>query len=215
MADESIPRSGDGKVSSASSTGDHTDALAALQGLGQQPVEEKTEVEARSGSATGFAAMLAHGIEPEISPRREGNSVSPDRSLSTDTANGATARPSKSKRQEFEELPMAKVVGRMDDGTGRVTIPPPRPKSRSRESYKIFIPIMAVLGILLLMIGMWALAAICGMSVPLMPGKDDPGYHSAIGRADFLLLALPLSLALIIMAFIMLRQLDRIHRATS
>jgi hypothetical protein len=217
----------EGKNGAGSVPAGHEDALAALEGLGNQegtaPAEhdvaadsevegEMPAGEVRPGSATGFAAMLA----------QDGGGAATTGSGTTGTGspsiNGGSSqsetKSSSRARQDFEELPVAKLVGERDDSTGKVTIAPAesRPR-RSKESYKVLIPIMAVLGFLLLMIGLWSLAAICGMSVPGMPGRHQMGYHSSLLNMKFLVLALPVSLALLVLAFMMLRQLDKSNDA--
>ncbi len=204
------------------------DALAALEGLGPkgQPAPAKPDVvadgevigeiapgDARPGSATGFAAILAQN-SPGAATTGSGAGAAGSPSM-TGGRSPHGAKTASRTRQEFEQLPMAKLVGQKDDSTGHVTIvrAVARPKARSKESYKVLVPIMTVLGFLLLMIGLWALAAVCGMSVPGMPGRHQRSYHASLLKVDFLLLALPVSLALLIMAFMMLRQLDKSKEA--
>lgn len=216
----------EGKNGAGSTPASHADALAALQGLGNQEAPAEHDVAAdgevagetpagdvRAGSATGFAAMLAqNGAGAAATGSGVGTAGSPS---TTGGTNPPETKTSPRTRPDFEQLPMAKLVGQKDDSTGQVTIAQAvsRPKARSKESYKVLVPIMTVLGFLLLMIGLWALAAICGMSVPGMPGRHDAGYHSSLLKVDFLVLALPVSLALLIMAFMMLRQLDKSRAA--
>ena len=218
----------EGKNGAASVPAGHEDALAALQGLNnqddatpaehelpadQETAEEPVAAEGRPGSATGFAAILAQdGGGAAAAGSGSGSVGSPSANVGS---NPPGAKASSRARQDYEELPVAKLVGERDDSTGKVTIAPAvaRPKRRSKESYKVLVPIMTVLGFLLLMIGLWALAAICGMSVPGMPGRHQMGYHSALVKVDFLVLALPVSLALLVLAFMMLRQLDKSNAA--
>lgn len=218
----------EGKAGARPTPVGHEDALAALQGLGNQEQGggaaepqaqadqglggEKPAGDVRPGSATGFAAMLAQGGGGGGTGAAGSGSNEAGSTSANVESKPPEAKVSIRAKQEFEELPMARVVGQKDETTGQVTMATvtSRPRRGSKESYKVLVPIMTVLGFLLLMIGMWALAAICGMSVPGMPGRHQLGYHSALLKVDFLVLALPVSLALLVMAFMMLRQLDKL-----
>ncbi len=199
-----------------------TDALAALHSMGQPP--EKKEAEPREnsvGSATGFAAMLARGNQDETSPLPSSSTMGGSATGSgTGGADGSPRKPGR-KRTEFAELPEARLIEVTDEpapdeqpdsslaamaSLNTSTAPSHaqpvstlRPKkSGPPDWYKFAIPLMLGIGGMLLLIGIWALLALAGLHVPLVPRHHSGrAWNSVQTLAEEMLICLPVSAALL------------------
>ena len=188
----------------------HDDALAALHGMGEPAAADPPPTNGEPPeSATGFVAMLAKqqpaaGTNPAEPPASATNAAAASALESSSAPIPSPNRP----RREMEELPMAKII---DPASLATPTPYVRPKKKpaQSEAYKLLVPLLAVIGFMLLLIGFWALAAVLGVHVPLVPSPDDTGYRSAMHFADLMLICLPISLAMLVLAFVMLTRANK------
>ncbi|NNM86207.1 MAG: hypothetical protein HKL96_10690 [Phycisphaerales bacterium] len=187
----------------------HDDALAALHGMGEPAAANPAPNNGEPPeSATGFVAMLAQ--QPAASSAAEPPASAVNAAATSALESSSAPIPSPNRpRREMEELPMAKII---DPASMAAPAPYVRPKKKpaQSEAYKLLVPLLAVIGFMLLMIGFWALAAVLGIHVPLVPSPDDSGYRSAMHFADIMLICLPISLAMLILAFVMLTRANKL-----
>lgn len=164
------------------------------------------------GSATGFAAILAHGPGPDPDlpakpPKANYNSklAKPRPQERQSDALGFAARPNR----YSEDIPEAREIR----APGTYTPPIPRGKrpKRAPDSYKILIPIMVTMGSLLFLIGLWALAVAMHMHVPLAPARHSATSNFDIDLNRALIAGLPLSVMLYVLAYFMARVVRRYH----
>ncbi len=187
----------------------HDDALAALHGMGEPAAASPAPNNGEPPeSATGFVAMLAK--QPPASGPAEPPASAVNAAAASALESSSAPIPSPNRpRREMEDLPMAKII---DPASMAAPTPYARPKKKpaQSEAYKLLVPLLAVIGFMLLMIGFWALAAVLGVHVPLVPSPDDTGYRSAMHFADIMLICLPISLAMLILAFVMLTRANKL-----
>ncbi len=205
-----------------------TDALAALHSMGVPPEKKDSESRENStGSATGFAAMLARGNQEETSPLPSSSTMGGSAAGSAvggGNTESAQVRPVR-KRPEFAELPEAKLIEVTDEPPpeedagsslaamaamgsaaptdSRVAARPPqltgfRKKSGPPDWYKFAIPIMLGIGGMLLLIGIWSLLVLAGAAVPLVPRHHSGrDWRNIQWLAEVMLLCLPVSAAML------------------
>ncbi len=205
-----------------------TDALAALHSMGEPP--EKKDAEPRensTGSATGFAAILARGNQEETSPMPSSSTMGGSAAGSavsggnSESARRQVAR----KRPEFAELPEAKLIEVTDEppaeegaatslaamaSLGPAASANSRPaaqqwqrsalrkRSGPPDWYKVAIPIMLGIGGMLLLIGIWAMLVLAGVHVPLVPHHHSGrAWRNIQWLAKVMLLCVPVSAAML------------------
>ncbi len=197
----------------------HPDALEALKNMdrGESPLKSGDE---GSGSATGFVAMLAHdNNQPDIfSPL---SSV-----LEADTkasqGNAPPPRPQPKSlpgtlRTAEAEIPEATIIAPVEvetsapiamTGPGKPASPISFKAKSQHDWYRVVVPLMLVMGSMLLVVGLWAVASLAGMPNSLIPhDHSSQRYHDAISLAWYMLIALPIGILLDSMAIFMLYRL--------
>ena len=190
----------------------HDDALAALHGMGEPAAANPAPSNGEPPeSATGFVAMLAKQTPASGATEPPASAANAAATSALESSSAPIPSPNRPRR-EMEELPMAKII---DPASMAAPTPYVRPKKKpaQSEAYKLLVPLLAVIGFMLLMIGFWALAAVLGVHVPLVPSPDDRGYRSAMHFADIMLICLPISLAMLILAFVMLTRANKLTAA--
>ncbi len=167
-------------------------------------------------SATGFAAMLAHGdTQPDVFPPL-GSALEADTkaSLGNPPPPRPQPMPPTAPRKDLRaEIPEAKVIEPPTNQKSNIPAAAAtrRPKARSpHEWYRVAVPLMLVMGTLLVLIGFWAVASLAGMPNALIPHEHyGRRYHAAISLAWEMLVALPVGAMLDAMAIYMIVRLRK------
>ncbi len=223
-----------------------TDALAALHSMGDSAKKKDSESRENStGSATGFAAMLARGNQDESSPLPSSSTMggsATSSAVSGGNSESAAARPTR-KRPEFAELPEAKLIEVTDEpppeedagsslaamaamgsaapADSRPAARPPqltafRKRTGPPDWYKFAIPIMLGIGGMLLLIGIWSLLVLAGAGVPLVPRHHSGrDWRNIQWLAEVMLLCLPVSAAMLGLGGFMVYRMMRLSAAAN
>ena len=171
----------------------------------------------KESSATGFAAILARGGMEE-SPSLSGLSANADPGGKVGSSSIIEAISDKP-RSKYADIPEARVIEfrREREQKTREPVPvsppdspapsppsdKPAPERNSavrrnrRRSYLPAVILMLILGIALLLIGLWALGVLKGAAVPFGPSDDPDAIKSARTFAYLMLIALPVGVALL------------------
>ncbi|HMD54204.1 MAG TPA: hypothetical protein VKJ65_06640 [Phycisphaerae bacterium] len=169
----------------------------------------------KESSATGFAAILARGGVEE-SPSLSGLSANADPGGKVGSSSIIEAISDKP-RSKYADIPEARVIEFRREREQKTREPVPTPDSpppsapsdtpapvrssalrrNRRRSYLPAVILMLILGITLLLIGLWALGVLKGAAVPLGPSSDPDAIKSARTFAYLMLIALPVGVALL------------------
>jgi hypothetical protein len=193
------------------------DTLAALRKLeNEEPLPPPAE---DPRSATGFAAMLARGNNsPDVfSPL--GSVLDADMKASRGNMPPPRPQPKPqpaSRKDPLPEIPEAKVLEVRSPAYSVPAASPPAKQpvsprtsdSKSYAWYRLAIPVLLVLGSVLILIGLWAIASLLGWPNALIPhNHDGRGYQAAMSLAREMLIALPVGALVDAMAVFMLYRL--------